>query len=273
MTMKNKIFTYLILILLLGGLLMAACGPATPGPGGPQSWIDAPLYGSSIPLAPYEIIAHAAFPSGISEFELSITGQGPQTIPAPADQSGQTLVYINHMWTPPAPGTYLIQVRASGPDGAYGPAAEAQVHVGDAAVTDTPAAEPCIWTAAVNVFVRTGPGSSIYPEITAVEAGTMLPVVGQSEDQQFWAVQLGNGQVGYVPKAERFGLVSGECNPPVLPDPATPVPTEPPPPDAPQCSDGLDNDGDGRIDFIAAGIARLGVRECLSPDDKDEANR
>jgi hypothetical protein len=270
--MNNRTFSYLIL--LLGSLLMAACGPATPGSGAPQSWVDAPLHGSSLPLAPYEIIAHAAFPSGISEFELTITGQAAQTIPAPADQSGQTLVYINQMWSPPAPGLYLIQVRAAGPDGTYGQIAQAQVQVGDETPAETPAPadQACIWTAAVNVFVRMGPGASIYPEITAVEAGAMLPVVGLSQDQEFWAVQLSNGQTGYVPRAERFGQVSGDCNPPVLPDPATPVPTEVEPV-APQCSDGLDNDGDGRTDFTAAGIARLGDRECTGPDDDDEAIR
>jgi hypothetical protein len=260
--------------MLVLGVVLSACGPQNAPAAAPQSWVDAPLHGSSIPLAPYEIVAHAAFPAGISEFEMTITGQGPQTIPAPADQGGQTLVYIKQMWSPPAPGLYLIQVRAAGPDGGYGQIAEAQVQVGEPAIaTATPGGQTCIWTAAVNVFVRTGPGASIYPEITAVEGGTQLPVVGQSQDQQFWVVQLSNGQTGYVPKAERFGMVSGECNPPVLPDPATPVPTEPPPPDAPECSDGIDNDGDGRIDYQApAAIAQVGDRECRSPEDDSEAN-
>jgi hypothetical protein len=271
--MNTKYFTYLFLTLLLGGGQLVACGPQNAPSAGPQSWVDAPLHGSSIPLAPYEIVAHAAFPPGISEFELTITGQGPQTIPA--DQSGQTLVYMKQMWNPPAPGLYLIQVRAAGPDGAYGQAAEAQVQVGEVPGADTPVPDlqACIWTAAINVFVRTGPGASIYPEITAVEAGTELPVVGQSQDQQFWAVQLSNGQTGYVPKAERFGQATGDCDVPVLPDPATPVPTEAPP-ELPECSDQIDNDGDGRIDFQAAGLlARTGDRECLSPEDDSESVR
>lgn len=265
--MKNKFFTYLISTLIWGSILIAACGPQNLGSGGPQAWIDAPLHGSTIPLAPYQIVAHAAFPSGVSQFELSITGQGPEMIPA---ASGQTLVYINHMWTPPAPGTYLIQVRAAGPDGTYGQMVEAQVHVGDVTGTETstPAAQACIWTAAVNVFVREGPGASLYPEITAVEAGEMLPVLGQSQDEFFWAVQLPNGQTGYVPKADRFGQASGDCDVPTLPDPPTPEPTEAPP----ECSDGIDNDGDGRTDFVLGG-AGVGDRECLSADDNDESSR
>lgn len=69
--------------------------------------------------------------------------------------------------------------------------------------------------------MREGPGASIYPEITALEAGAMLPLVGQSEDGLFWSVQLQEGVIGYVPKADRFGQVSGDCAVPTLADPAT----------------------------------------------------
>jgi hypothetical protein len=262
-------------LVLVTAVALSACGPQNAPASSPQAWIDAPLQGSTIPLAPYQIIAHAGFPSGISQFELTITGQGPQTIPAPADQSGQTLVYINHMWTPPAPGLYLIQVRAASPEGVFGQIVEAYVQVGDVAA-ETPAPTSCTWTAAVNVFVRQGPGSSIYPEITAVEAGTTLPVVGQSQNQQFWAVQLSD-LLGYIPKAERFGKVDGNCDLPILADPPTPVPSatpraEPTSPPAPQCSDGIDNDGDGRTDFVAGAVGTVGDRQCRSADDNDEAN-
>ncbi|MGH8247231.1 MAG: hypothetical protein ACREUU_12475 [Gammaproteobacteria bacterium] len=261
--MNKKHFLALGLIFAL----LAACGPQNAPTSGPQAWVDAPLHGSSIPLAPYQIIAHGASPFGVSQFELMITGQGPEMIPAPADQAGQTLVYINYMWTPPAPGIYLIQVRAAGADGAYGQMAEAQVQVGEVLVAP-PAEDACIWTAEVNVFVRSGPGASLYPEITAVEAGQMFPVVGKSQDGFFWAIQLENGPVGYVPMADRFGMVTGNCDVPTLPDPPAPAPTE----FATQCSDGLDNDGDGRTDFVLGG-AGVGDRECLSAEDNDESVR
>src|SRR5689334_10534531 len=103
MIMKKRSFNYLILIFVLMSMLAAACGPQATDSGAPQAWIDAPLHGLNIPLAPYQIIAHAAFPSGVSQFEMTITGQGPQVIAAPADQAGQTLVYINVPWNPPAP--------------------------------------------------------------------------------------------------------------------------------------------------------------------------
>jgi hypothetical protein len=138
-------------------------------------------------------------------------------------------------------------------------------------VTSTPAVQlqACVWKAAVNVFVRKGPGASIYPEITAVETGTELPVVGQSEDQQFWAVELQPGVIGYVPKAEKYGAASGDCDLQILPDPKAP-PTAVPqreepagqPASTPQCSDGIDNDGDRVIDMRDRG--------CSSPNDNSE---
>jgi hypothetical protein len=41
----------------------------------------------------------------------------------------------------------------------------------------------------------------------------------------------------------------------------------------PQCSDGIDNDGDGLTDFVAPGAAGGGGdRECSSPNDNDESS-
>ncbi len=138
-----------------------------------------------------------------------------------------------------------------------------------ATATSTPVAakEPqaCIWKAAVNVFIRKGPGASIYPELTAVESGILIPVVGQSEDGMFWALEIQPGVIGYVSKAEKFGLVSGDCNrAPTLQDPApppSPVPTKEPA-GTPQCSDGIDNDGDRLTDMRDGG--------CSNPNDNSE---
>ncbi len=235
--------TILRISTLLVIVLSAACGPTSSAipedvPTGPGAWIDAPLDGSTIPLASYDVVSHASDPGGMSTFELSVNGQVVSTDPAGGDQAGQTIAHISQPWLPPAPGTYLLEVRAANGNGDYGPSAFAQVQVGDVAEAEipAPAAQACMWTAAVNVFVRKGPGASIYPEITAVEAGKMFPVVGQSQDQQFWAVEVQPGLVGYVPKADRFGLVSGNCDVPVLPDPPPPPPDvhETPPPDEPQ---------------------------------------
>lgn len=130
-----------------------------------------------------------------------------------------------------------------------------------------PEPEPCVWEAVVNVFVREGPGVSLYPAITGVVTGTKFPIVGQSEDGQFWVVEVEPGVNGYVSKAEKYSRTSGNCgNPPSLQDPALPptlVPTVTAvPKEIPQCSDGIDNDGDGNIDMRDRG--------CTGLDDNSE---
>lgn len=128
-----------------------------------------------------------------------------------------------------------------------------------ATFTPVPESQACIWTALINTFIRTGPGASLYPEITAVTPGTSLPVIGQSEDGFFWALDV-DKLIGYVAKAERFGAVNGDCsNIPTLIDPTPSAPTAAP---LPQCSDGIDNDRDGAIDMRDRG--------CTSPSDNSE---
>lgn len=130
-----------------------------------------------------------------------------------------------------------------------------------------PEPEPCIWEAAVNIFVREGPNVGLYPAITDVVAGTRFPIVGQSEDGQFWVVEVEPGRNGYVSKAEKYSRTSGNCdNPSSLQDPALPptlVPTVTAVPKVvPQCSDGIDNDGDRNIDMQDRG--------CTGLDDNSE---
>ncbi len=85
-------------------------------------------------------------------------------------------------------------------------------------------AEPCAWQAAVNVFLRKGPDIVIYNRLVDVTAGKGFPIIGQSEDGNFWAVQVSPGVVGYITKAETFSLTHGDCSSvPTLKDPPPPV--------------------------------------------------
>ncbi|MBL8078516.1 MAG: hypothetical protein JNM55_11180 [Anaerolineales bacterium] len=136
----------------------------------------------------------------------------------------------------------------------------------------TPAiqAQACVWKAAVNVFLRKGPDVGAFDRLVDVEAGKSFPVVGQSEDGQFWAVEVEPGVIGYISKSEKFSIVDGDClNISVLTDPepavVEPVATKKPgddTPSTPQCSDGIDNDGDRIVDMRDRG--------CSSPDDTSE---
>jgi hypothetical protein len=111
MTMKAK---YIFLTILL--LILTACGGVdTPvskySPGG-EAWIDKPLIGSQFPIEEIEILAHAASPSGIASFTITINGGLLAEAEPDAGMSGQTLAYVKQTWLPTAPGTYVIEVNA-----------------------------------------------------------------------------------------------------------------------------------------------------------------
>lgn len=136
----------------------------------------------------------------------------------------------------------------------------------------TPAiqAQACVWKAAVNVFLRKGPDVGAFDRLVDVEAGKSFPLAGQSEDGQFWAVEVEPGVIGYISKSEKFSIVDGDClnisaltdpEPPVVEPVATKKPDDDTP-SAPQCSDGIDNDGDRIVDMRDRG--------CSSPDDTSE---
>lgn len=119
---------------------VAACSPAdsAPASSGPQSWIDAPLPNSTMPLAPLNVISHANDPEGVHSFELSVDGQVMDVSDVAKGGVPEPLAMMTQQWAPPGPGTYLLTVRASGPDGTYGQAATVYVHIGSPP-TSTPA--------------------------------------------------------------------------------------------------------------------------------------
>jgi len=124
------------LILALFCIAIAACNkpdPVRPTPPSNQTWIDAPIHGSTLPMAPYKVVFHAASPSGIESFEVQINGVVLNTVAPTSTGSGGsdygTLFQGESTWTPPAPGTYLVSVRSKSSGGPFGPSAQAQVTV------------------------------------------------------------------------------------------------------------------------------------------------
>ncbi len=114
----------------------AACGgnTPTPGPGITGTWIDAPLSGSTIPHAPYTVTFHSASLMGMSDFEVWIEGQLMATVPPQMTAPGgsqQTLFMAEYEWDPQAPGEYTIEVIPRDQQDQPGPAAQADVTVGE----------------------------------------------------------------------------------------------------------------------------------------------
>ncbi len=254
------------LILVLFCIAIAACNkpdPVRPTPSPNQTWIDAPLHGSTLPIAPYSIVFHAASPSGIDTFEVQIDGVVLDTVAPMSTGSGGsnygTLFHSESTWTPAAPGTYLISVRSKSSSGPFSSPALAQVTVvSDLELqastppavltlpateglpvftpppTPTPAPTPtatpgeCIYTALANLYCRTGPGSSLYPAVDSLVPGQSSHVLGLSPDGFFAQIEGVNNLLAcYVPLGERYGILEGACGdlPTLIPPPLPPTET------------------------------------------------
>ena len=85
-------------------------------------------------------------------------------------------------------------------------------------------AEPCNWEAASNVFLRKGPNVGIYDRLIDEPSGKTFPIIGQSEDGTFWALEVSTGVTGYISKSEKFSRTHGDCSSvPTVKDPPPPV--------------------------------------------------
>jgi hypothetical protein len=193
---------FLIFFIILTSLVTSCNYPGslTTASSGPQAWIDAPLDGSTIPWAPYEIVAHGGG-SNISALEIRINGEIVFSLSNPS--SDEPLITSNYTWQPLEPGRYLLQARTQNSAGIYSDYAEATVFVGEkpetptdipvteTAPTQTPA--PTICNAAVTLTeeanCRQGPNLG-YRVITTRKEGVTLPVEGRNIDATWWWVLL-----------------------------------------------------------------------------------
>ncbi|MCJ7735583.1 MAG: hypothetical protein MUP11_13675 [Anaerolineales bacterium] len=216
--MKSKIWVIIILI----SILISACDKpvrATLPPGPNQTWIDAPLDGSTLPLLPYKLVFHGASFVGVTEFEVQVDSVVMATVPPISSGSGGqqygTMFLGEYEWTPPAPGIYLITVRAKG-NGQFSSPDQVQITVsgGELKIISPMPMElvqECIYTALINQFCRLSSGIG-YEAVDNFVAGQSAPIIGQSTDDFFWYVYGPNyGELCTVPKAERFGETDGDC--------------------------------------------------------------
>jgi outer membrane lipopolysaccharide assembly protein LptE/RlpB len=191
----------IIILFTLGliAVLLSGCDMSQANSGQTQSWIDAPLNNSSLPLAPVKIISHSSDQAGITQVELSVNGSVIRT-DSNQDMS-QTLVVMSQDWVPSAPGTYTLQVRAQNTAGRWSDYAAINVTV-QAQPTDTPTpvVSPTLvatlppsltptlisptFTLNENAFCRKGPDTS-FPDVTAIPKGNTVDIQGVSQDG-FW---------------------------------------------------------------------------------------
>jgi len=99
------------------------------GTSGPHAWIDAPLTGMHLPLAPYEVVFHVTDDTGVVTGELAVNGQVLASLPNP--DPSQKLATLRQVWSPAAPGEYTLFARGQNTAGAWGESVPVIVTVGD----------------------------------------------------------------------------------------------------------------------------------------------
>lgn len=108
---------------LMAGLLLVACGAPAPGP---MTWLDRPLDGAALPLAPVTIQAHGSDTDGVASFEFFVN----ETPLVAASADGGRLAQAVVEWNPTEPGSYTIRARGIDSDGNVGSEAISVVTVG-----------------------------------------------------------------------------------------------------------------------------------------------
>ena len=106
------------LSILLAVLLLAACAPGAgvTSSGSAHAWVDQPVTNALLPLAPFTIRGHASRPGG-GIVKMAFLVNSTEVGNAGTDESA-AIVSGETLWTPSAPGVYLIEVQAIGVDGA-----------------------------------------------------------------------------------------------------------------------------------------------------------
>jgi hypothetical protein len=96
--------------------LLSSCG-GSGGSGGLQAWFDAPMNESVHPVAPMEVVLHAADPGGVAMVELSVNDE--VLTRRPPDSTTDPLVTFRADWDPQTPGEYVLVVRAQNHAGVW----------------------------------------------------------------------------------------------------------------------------------------------------------
>ncbi len=244
-----------LLLLALFGILISACGSASPTPPAaanppisqsPRAWIDSPLDGATLPFGEIEVISHAASLGGIAQVELSVNGAVIRTDPNPSPS--ETLNLVRQTWLPRAGGTYQVSVRAQNTNGEWSAPANITLTILDSAPTATTSPTPAITSTETplpsptatptaplrivlvkNSFCRAGPGQ-VYREITALAVGDSAEVRGISQDGFWLFVYWTKFKVECWIVSSAAPSDTDLSGVPVLAAPPTPLPTSPPQP-------------------------------------------
>lgn len=210
--MKHSSLLMIVCLLLIP--VLSACGVAAPGP---QTWIDTPPDNTTLPLGPFNIMAHASDADGVATFKFYVNDQN---IMSAETQGHNRLETMQIQWTPPGPGTYLIKAQGFDNNGNAGTLATSWVIISGSAAPapteqqiarETPSVVPIDTattlpratktlvtpptstissvTAKMNANCREGPGTT-YEVYGNLLEGEEAPVKGRLADNSWLLIAL-----------------------------------------------------------------------------------
>ncbi len=181
----------------------------------PTVVITAPTANSQVQInVPVTVQATASDPTGVKRMELWVSNVKTADAISPVEQ-GQPTLTASFQWTPPAPGTYTLEVKAFNSQGQVSAPTTVVVNAaGESAAAGTPTptvpvetptptvpAKPSLITK-TDLNVRSGPGIE-YDLLGLLPAGVTVEIIGRDETRQWW-------QIRFSPAADGIGWVAAD---------------------------------------------------------------
>jgi hypothetical protein len=209
----NKIHAAVLVILILSGCTMPGGG----GPG-PAVWIDRPLDGTIVPLAPLILQAHAVDADGITKIEFLVA----DSLISSVSTGGARMEEASIEWTPPEPGVYTIDVRAKNNQGKTNGDTPARVQITVSGDTSTPTPAPAsgqctVETLVAPLLLSPADGTAVtgeplltwsYPDASCHPYSYAVDI---SSDTTFTDISLGFGTLDYNETSRQWPLPTEQC--------------------------------------------------------------
>jgi hypothetical protein len=146
---------------------------APPLGGDQHAWMDAPLDGMNLPLAPYEVVFHGGDNAGVNLGQLTVNGAVEAELPNPT--AGSLVTTFRHVWSPDAPGRYTLSARIQNGSGAWSNESTVVVTIGEITPTVTTLTPTPTPTGAATVTPTGTPAPLLAGsiEIVSVSTGTV----------------------------------------------------------------------------------------------------
>lgn len=222
-----------VLILALGGILsyVLSTSDAPVAPMAPVVFVQSPVAGTQVRAhEPVKVSAVANDAQGVMRLELWVGGTLVAQQSAPDGETIKTL-QAEWTWTPPAAGSYTLQLKAYNVQGVASEpvmlfllAVPASTEAPEPTTTFTPEETGPLAITTVALNVRQGPGQH-YPVLGLVPPGTRLRIVGRNPETTWWQVVYPDGSEGRGWVFADFTQASDTAEVPVVVTPEPPTPT------------------------------------------------